>query len=150
MPLFNTIVISGKSNVGKTTSIGIFIEELIVSKNIELEYLDKNRNGDFCCSFHINGKRIGVVSIGDKREYISNSFKKIGICDYYICASHLYGDTIDAIIDLKDEYKIVNPLFIHKKGINSKDAILVYEDNNIFTKQLLFLFFSMINDKDNN
>lgn len=139
---FNTIVVSGKSNVGKSTAIKLFVEKVITLENVGLEEPVPTKY-DYWLKFKLNNKTIGVITFGDKGEYISRAFKYLGICDYYICASHLFGDTVNTIMNLKDDYKIINPLFLNKTGITNESKVnedAIKNDNEMFADQLLQIF----------
>ena len=139
MSSFNTIVISGASNVGKTTVLKMVSKVFAESKcAVPIDKIPSQKK-DYWCSFEIDGKKLGIITFGDKSYYIKRAFHYLGKCDYYICASHLYGETIKAIFDLKDEYNIINPLFINKVGTLSNDKIDIDKDNSIFLKQLLMI-----------
>ena len=141
---FNTIVVSGKSNTGKTSVLKAFAIELSERDGVTSEDPENLLKEDFWCSFIINGKRIGVITFGDKACYIKRAFRYLDKCDYYICASHLYGKTVEAILELKDKYNIINPIFINKIGNCYEDDLNITDDNNNFKNQLFFLFDVMI------
>ena len=144
--VFNTIVVSGKSNVGKSTAIKLFVEKVIALDNVVLEEPVPAKY-DYWFRFKLNNKTIGVITFGDKGEYISRAFRYLGVCDYYVCASHLFGDTINTITSLEDEYKIINPIFLNKIGISDKSIVYeksIKEDNELFASQLLQIFKYMV------
>lgn len=145
--IFNTIIVSGKSNVGKSTAIKAFIKRVIALDNVVLAEPIPEKY-DYWFKFILNNKIIGVITFGDSSESISRAFRHIGMCDYYICASHLFGDTVRTIINLKDEYKIINPLFLNKTGITTNKSIVneesVQKDNELFSNQLFQIFKYMV------
>lgn len=145
--IFNTIIVSGKSNVGKSTAIKAFIKMVIALDNVVLAEPIPEKY-DYWFKFILNNKIIGVITFGDSSESISRAFRHIGMCDYYICASHLFGDTVRTITNLKDEYKIINPLFLNKTGIITNKSIVneesVQKDNELFSNQLFQIFKYMV------
>lgn len=140
---FNTIVVSGKSNVGKTSAIKEFVGMALKLKETKLlEQIPEKH--DYWFKFSINNKVVGVITFGDSAKAISKAFKYLGKCDYYVCASHLYGETVNTVQNLKG---IINPLFINKIGINKNNDCSQEsfdEDNKRFSNQLLVLFKYMI------
>ena len=97
---YKALIISGKGNVGKTASI-LLAADLIAThlsnsyQNVRIKgpnkYYDSGDSKDRWFVFETNNKRIGIISRGDSARAINEGFDLIGKCDYYICASHLYG-----------------------------------------------------------
>ena len=145
MSLFNTIVVSGKANVGKTTSLKMLAEYFNSRKGVIMEDPENLNKQDYWCSFIISNKRVAIITFGDNADDIKRTFYYLGKCDFYICASHLYGETVKAILGLKNEYNIVNPLFINKTGtMSSNDETAIKNDNEVFVKQLILILDSII------
>lgn len=140
---FNTIVVSGKSNVGKTTSLKMFVEMAIKLDGAKLESPIPDKY-DYFFRFSLMNKVIDVITSGDKKDHIIKAFKSLGKCDYYVCASHLCGDTVNAITDLDCT---INPLFLNKIGVKKNLNISenrLNSDNVVFSNQLLQLFKIML------
>ena len=144
MILFNTIIVSGKANVGKTTCLKMLAETLLKSKDFDVEFNINFQKNDYWCSFRLGTKRIGIITFGDDEHSIKRAFHFLGKCDYYICASHLYGKTVEAILYLKNEYNIINPLFVNKIGTTSNDKDFIEKDNKAFLEHLVFLLNEML------
>ena len=72
----NIILLTGKENFGKTSSLKFLYEEhLKILKPIEftVEGADKK---DFSTVFNYNGKTIAIYSIGDEAQYVKFAFEK--------------------------------------------------------------------------
>ena len=144
MGLFNTVVVSGKANVGKTTSLKMLAEYYNSRKDVIMEDPENLSKQDYWCSFIINNRRVAIITFGDKADDIKRAFHYLGKCDFYICASHLYGETVKAILKLKNEYNIVNPLFINKTGVSSNNETIIKNNNEVFVKQLILILDSIL------
>lgn len=117
------IAVCGKSNVGKTSSILIAADSIIkflreAYGGIEVDgphNYGKRYTKDKWYIITIKGKRIAIFSRGDGKWWIEEYMLKYAKdCDYYICASHLSGETIDCLINSFDKNEI---LFINKVGL---------------------------------
>ena len=99
------IALQGASNTGKSCTLKLLID--IISNNqhcVSVLFTGKN---DMIVVAEINGKKLGITTYGDTREELENDFKKIGICDLYVCASRSKGGTVDFL-----EKETVNGLLI--------------------------------------
>ena len=157
MPKYNVIVVTGKSNSGKTSSLLIVIDKLI--EIFENTYNEKQmrpnniggRDGkDKWIILEHNGKKIGILTQGDSEWHIKNGFdKKLGLCDYYIFAAHLYGDTLNPFINNTISDKR-NCVFMNKVGLIT-DSVdeeeimrLQHDDNEHFANMVIDLLFMML------
>ena len=130
------IVISGKSNSGKTTSILGLINSFRKYKLIkEGTFSDYNKTTkDRWAIFEINGKKVGLFSQGDSRFGIEHGLRETKDCDFIIGASHLYGDTISTYFDYKVKcFKQNEVLFINKIHFNEN----IYIDDLIKSGQMV-------------
>lgn len=98
-----------------------------------------------------NGIIIGINTRGDGGYWINRGLDLLGICDYYILASHLYGETIDTILEQKESYGMKNIIFINKVGlygrsVNGNENLVkeINDDNLKFKDQLLNIFYNLI------
>lgn len=138
------IVISGKSNSGKTTSILSLINVFRKYKLIkEGTFSDHNKTTkDRWAIFEINGKKVGLFSQGDSRYGIEHGLRETKNCDFIIGASHLYGDTISTYFDYKVKcFKQNEVLFINKIHF---DENIYIDENEKFIQNIKELIFLML------
>lgn len=76
MILFNTIIVSGKANVGKTTCLKMLAETLLKSKDFDVEFNINLQKNDYWCSFRLGTKRIGIITFGDDEHSMTNTQSK--------------------------------------------------------------------------
>ena len=107
------IVLKGKGNTGKTTTIRKALSQLF---NIEF-YKPKT---DVVFSFRYKGKTIAIISAGDVESRIIRYFKEIEKnFDILICACHTKGATWDFYNKLDGEKYKLYP--IDKKNNTDKE-----------------------------
>lgn len=78
MGLFNTIVVSGKANVGKTTSLKMLAEYYNSRKDVIMEDSKNLSKQDYWCSFIINNRRVAIITFGDRADDIKRAFYYLG------------------------------------------------------------------------
>ena len=128
------IAIRGVSNSGKTHSFWAFYDNYIV--RLPEFCIQKSKSGhrkkgvggvfgaergkDYSLVATYCGKRIGVISMGDKRELIEENFRYVGDGDVVIDASHLRGQTVEYVKAKADgAIKWINK----RKGMGDERAI---------------------------
>lgn len=101
------IALYGNGSSGKTTTLNIFLKKVLgkYSPNIIAtslcgsslsEYLDDtlNPNGkDRFVALEINGKIIGITTVGDNRWCLEKDFKHFDKCELCFCAARSNGGT---------------------------------------------------------
>ncbi|PIN85908.1 hypothetical protein COV19_07495 [Candidatus Woesearchaeota archaeon CG10_big_fil_rev_8_21_14_0_10_44_13] len=108
------VVIRGKSNTGKTTTIKRALKEIF---GIEIY----NPNKDIALLFKHKDKMIAIISMGDVLYKIEEYFDKMEEkFDMMICACRTKGDTITFFEEKKNMY---NMEFIDKVENNEEEAI---------------------------
>lgn len=122
------IVLQGKENVGKSTTLRELLDvlnsqsqvfTLLASEKPSLQNRLSNQEDVWAIFKNVKtNKVIGITTRGDdedclcrnfdKMKEVDNGEKKKGQdCDIYICAAHLYGKTVDYIVsrfNYKDVY----------------------------------------------
>lgn len=131
---YRVLVISGKGNVGKTSSI-------LIASTLIIDYL-KSKYQDFLCDgphrygiksedcwlvLKAEGKRIGIISKGDSPRAIEQGLNYVGECDFYICASHLYGNTVNCVLN-NERFDKESIIFINKVGLNGGSVDILSND----------------------
>jgi hypothetical protein len=95
------IVLSGKSNIGKSKTIKI-VYELLLENYPSLIILPDTlaeTGKEIRVVIKINGKRIGIESRGDNRTLVENALKIFADhkCAIILCASRTRGGSWDAV-----------------------------------------------------
>lgn len=149
------IVASGKSNVGKTASINLLINKLI-DAGYKVDgprfYGEKRESNDRWAIFTINGKKLGIASRGDGALGVIASLTKLVGCDYFISASHLYGDSIDEYLKESTDwgkhptFKLNEMVILNKPGSGDDEQMQNF-DNRIFADYLYKISFELFNLK---
>ena len=149
------LVICGKGSVGKTTaivsSIDLLYKELLsIDPNTRItdrkKYSTRRRRkclvDDEWAVIESNGKRIGIMSLGDTESGINEGFKNVCVCNYYICASHLYGDTVECFFNgnLLVTFKKNETLFLQKIGDEGNENA----DNQQFAELIVKTFIGVL------
>lgn len=101
----NAIVLYGRSNLGKTTTLKKTIRVLLEkgykaeksTENLEQIIADSKNKDDVYALFVIDGKKVGISTHGDNEDCYNNDFRSLGECDFNVCACHTRGQTIDYI-----------------------------------------------------
>lgn len=75
------IALQGRANCGKTTVISKLYHKLCALYERK-SYISSNQDGDFTATFNINGKIIGVISLGDRE---SDLFEPFSFLESYNC-----------------------------------------------------------------
>lgn len=128
------IVVSGKSNSGKTTAIKMLIEKFKIKHNCVKEgsFSDYQRETkDHWAVFDVNGKKVGLFSQGDGRGGIEHGLRETKECVFIVGASHLYGDTVDTYFDYevrhfdKGEVIFINKIHFDKDSYLSANEKFV-------------------------
>lgn len=94
------IVVTGPSNVGKTTVIKATYHTLCKKFPAHTKVFENMRRGrDFCVVIEINGVIVGIDSRGDNEELLTNSLNFLADqkCHIILCAAHPGGGTIHAV-----------------------------------------------------
>jgi hypothetical protein len=97
------IVLSGRSNIGKSNTIKIVYERLLTKypypSLIILPDTLAETGKEIWVVIKINGKRIGIESRGDNRTLVENALSIFVDykCDIILCASRTRGESWDAI-----------------------------------------------------
>lgn len=147
------IVVSGKSNVGKTSSINLLIDRLIdegYKTNGPHFYGEIRESNDRWIIFDINGKKLGIGSRGDGSEGVIASLTKLVGCNYVISASHLYGDSIDEYLKESTDwgkhptFKLNEMVILNKPG-SGDDKKTQDLDNQAFADYLYQICFKLFN-----
>lgn len=155
---YKAIIICGISNTGKTTSILYAADKII--ECLKEKYSDvivdgpnvycKGSSNDRWYVITVNGKRIGIMSRGDHPDGIKHGLwlvtnEEKEKCDFYIGASHLYGDTINYYLKRKDLFAKEEIIFVNKVGFESEvDKKENEKDNEAFAESIKDLFFKML------
>ena len=137
------IVVSGKSNVGKTSSLKELIKifEAKYEKILKCPYGYKRETNDVVAVFKIKNFRVGIMTEGDSVACIKRGFDLIGNCDFVIGASHIYGETINVYLERFNN----NELVVLNK-VASNNTVLNEKDNRDFAEklsQLIVCIFSL-------
>ena len=135
------IALSGKSNCGKSTTINKVIS--LCEKRFNTIFVNR-KCLDWFGMFEYKGIMIGIAAKGDKEELILDELRKIEDsakkkCDIFVCACHIYGETVDCIHGLAIKYK-AQIIMIHKGDyIESPHDIKKKRDafNTIHAKMIL-------------
>ena len=101
------VIVFGKSNSGKTTTIRAFAEELLSQNHCKRVCGDINQKSDFLVCINADGTLIGIASGGDTAEIINHNltiFLQKG-CDIIITAAKSSGKTHDEIINLCSKFE---------------------------------------------
>ena len=137
------IVVLGKSNTGKTTSLKLLISSL--SKKYEdilhSSYSDIRVTNDVIEGFLINGYKVGIMTEGDMDLCVKYGLTFFKDYDLVIGASHLYGKTIEEYFN---HYKNDELLFLIKP---KSEIIYVKSDNDSFAKKLEELLMITLSSK---
>lgn len=137
------IILKGKSNVGKTSSM-ILLRKILLDNNFE-EIFSDDGESDFCSVFQFKTKMVGLLSGGDNIEIIKNGFSLIEKykCDIVICTSRTKGEGLKYVQRLSDSiqnidkpyipHNLIMPENLHKqyqKKINQITAEFLYDELN--------------------
>jgi hypothetical protein len=94
------IVLSGKSNIGKSETIKI-VYKLLLEKYPSLQTIlqPAATRKEIRVVIEINGKCIGIESRGDSRTHVDTALKIFADheCDIILCASRTRGGSWDAV-----------------------------------------------------
>ena len=102
-----TILLVGKKDAGKTTTMDLVYHKLIElgATEIKKREMPKNKNRDFECVLSYNGKKIGMFTMGDEKSEINDPIVKYkDECDIflYTCRSEWRNSiTISDVIDIE-------------------------------------------------
>ena len=102
------IVLRGTENTGKTQTIKK-VYELMLAKYQVTRVHEKIYKREITCVLLVNNKKIGIESQGDPNSRLRRNleyFVDIN-CEIIICATRTYGQTVDAVNTLSDNYEIV-------------------------------------------
>ena len=137
------MVVSGKSNVGKTSALKELIR-IFESKYEKMlfESYGKRMTNDVMAAFLINGYKVGIITQGDAAWCVNKGLNKIGDCDFIFGASHLFGSTVDEYFKHFETNEI---LFMNK--LPSKDASLIEDDNKNYASMLEELVTLLLSSK---
>ena len=133
------IALQGVGSIGKTTTLKILLRKIsdlatinkcglnnpVYRKDNHLrkaEYLTdllQAKGTDVYAVFIWNGKRIGITTQGDEAKYLKAAFKKLEVCDIYVCAARSRGGTIKFLTE-KDK----NCIFLSKTKSSSAETQL--------------------------
>ena len=117
-----TIMIEGKSNVGKTTILNYVFDILCSNGATYIE--DKKPLGsepqDFSCIIDYNGKKVAFFTMGDSSREISKAIDKYKDCDYLICAFNT-GFAISTIEKIKSKCSDLTVIPMEKYADISSD-----------------------------
>ncbi len=138
----NTIlVLRGRANVGKSTTIRKLSHLLLNNGFVEIEPADYDEPYDFSAVFSKNNKKIGITSSGDTYDLVLEKLKKLvnNPCEVCICACRSRGRTNDAIFEFKDYSNLFIEKTIDETGnekvrdnLNSQDALKLLGEINKF------------------
>ena len=107
-----------KSNSGKTKTIAILIDLLILNGGKILYYKEFDCDNRLCI-INFNDKTIGITTHGDTRALLEKDFKELDEknieIDIYICASHIKGQTVDY---LRSAFKAENICWLEKSRLS--------------------------------
>ena len=126
------IVLVGKDNTGKTTTLKGVIDELIKSGATVIDdklfykfgsyvkYISQPvpKQNEITILLAYKGKTIGITTYGDTVEVLQSKidlFIKIG-CTHIICGSHPTGSSYEYMVDLADKYSFKDFHTIFKIG----------------------------------
>lgn len=109
------IVLWGRENTGKTTTLNLLIYKLIniganvLSGNFSSTALINNYlTENHYAVFEYDSKKIAVITAGDNDKTLDDYFSKIGYdCDIYICASRTKGSSCNYIKTLFSDNNIL-------------------------------------------
>lgn len=145
------IALEGKSNTGKSTTLGRLAKELcdkgakfVSGKDIDEEGVLRNAEDerarylagnevkakDFAAVFEYSGKKIGVVTQGDTRkcmDYWFDDFILVQDCDVIVCACRTKGETIEKLEEIGGDC-----IFVSKSWVDTKDG--KYDDFTILDR----------------
>ena len=95
--MMKIIVLYGKGNTGKSTSIRRFYEKYV--KDNPLFAINKDDIGtlDLRLRATYKGKIVGIFSHGDSEWWVKDGFDYVGECDVVICACRSKGAAMDYI-----------------------------------------------------
>lgn len=141
----NTIIaLKGKGNTGKSTTIRL-LHELLLLNGYQLINSDLHVNGgDFIAVFSKKGKRIGVTSSGDTYDLVRNHLQELinANCNICVCACRTYDrippGTNAAII----EFTKYNNIFVVKNQDENPATQLTTNMND--STELLSIINSLI------
>jgi hypothetical protein len=98
------VALQGKGDTGKTTTIGILHDKLLKKGFKRENYVEggqrrKGRRREFHAIFMVNGKKVGIASVGDLRKHIEPRLREFGKegCSIIVCACHTRGGTVEVI-----------------------------------------------------
>ena len=103
------IVLWGKGQRGKTTTLNLLIEKLISSGAAVLRGAPAS-NPEINCwvILEYQGRKIGIITAGDDEKTLDYYFRKLCIrCDVYICASRTKGSSCQYIKNRFQDHLIV-------------------------------------------
>lgn len=126
------LVLFGKSNSGKTETLKI-LERLLYHKDNKIEAEPPIAIGkDRIYNLNYRGKRLGIVTRGDAKEFMEEDFPKCPDKEIYICAARTKGGTIEFI---EDNFKPENTYWLGKSSFfrwdEEKKGLKIQECENI-------------------
>ena len=151
----NIILLTGKENFGKTSTLKFLYEEhLKILKPIEftVEGADKK---DFSTVFNYNGKTIAIYSIGDEAQYVKFAFEKYS--SFRIDGTEIKIDILILAhrtkIQLPKGIPIASKLTEYPKTLNAVDypnieliTKIVKKDSSVLDKNNLTIDYSKLDD----
>lgn len=152
------IALQGKSNTGKTTTIHALIMKLLNEKtrfkfvaserigrnkgtvdniNILMQRLNKGYDTWVVFEKIETHEKIGITCRGDAKKYLVKDFDAMRKssegkgCDFYVCAVHTVGDTVNFLIE---EFGVLNTYYWGRpqvaeedyKSLNERDTNILY------------------------
>jgi hypothetical protein len=117
------VAIRGTRNVGKTTSIKMALEDLLLQNPSAI--ITKIANGvDVIVVVEINGVIIVFASAGDTEQILKKLLAKISHIDwdYLICATKTYGRTVELIEEYNQSKSTSTLVWIDKNYSTNQQA----------------------------
>ncbi|MDD5924294.1 MAG: hypothetical protein PUC88_05860 [Clostridia bacterium] len=93
------IVLRGKGNKGKTTTLNLLIKKLVSLPTKILDgAISDSITDDSWVVLKYMGKTIGIITVGDDAKSLDKYFSRITIsCDIYVCAARTKGSSCQYI-----------------------------------------------------
>lgn len=93
------IVLFGRANTGKTTTLNLLIDKLTSKYGATtlMSIPSANANNDKAIAVKYNGLNIAIITEGDHANALDYYFGKIIECDIYICASRTKSSSVEYI-----------------------------------------------------
>lgn len=127
------ILIIGKGNVGKTTSLNV-IYDILLNNNETFIIIPPKQEGanpkDFSSVINYKGKSIAFFTMGDKARIVKKAIINYNSYDYVICTCNLnFKATINSI---KNKYDASIILKNCREHDITNDILLLINETSIF------------------